>query len=62
MAERTRSDLASVMWPAPAREAEARAAALEREVAEQRAADLRREVYRAINARSEERRKLTGGK
>ena len=62
MPERPPSDLASAMFPALAREAEARAAALEREVALKRAAAYRAQLYRQINERAEERLKLTGGK
>ena len=60
MPERPQPDLASAMYPALSREAKARAAALEREAATQRAADYRRQLYREINQRADERLRREG--
>ena len=62
MAERLRPDLASAMFPALARQTKAREAALEREVAQQRAADYRRQLYRQINERADERMRREASK
>jgi hypothetical protein len=56
MAQRAQpDDLASVMWPSLSRETKAREAALEREVAQRRAAEYRAQLYRQINACADER-------
>jgi len=60
MTDRTQPDLASAMFPALARETKAREAAQQREVAEQRAADYRAQLYREINARADERLRREG--
>jgi hypothetical protein len=53
-------DLASAMYPALARETEARAAAEQREVAQRRAAEYRAQLYRQINKRADERLQREG--
>ena len=60
MVERVRPDLASAMYPALARETEARSAAEQREVAQRRAAEYRAQLYRQINERAEERMRREG--
>jgi hypothetical protein len=60
MVERPRPDLASAMYPALAREARAREAVRQREVAAQRAADYRAQLYRQINQRADERPRKEG--
>jgi hypothetical protein len=60
MASAAKPDLASAMYPALARETKAREAAIEREVAQRRAADYRAQLYRQINARADERMRKEG--
>jgi hypothetical protein len=48
------------MYPALARETEARAAAEQREVAQRRAAEYRAQLYRQINERADERLQREG--